>query len=288
VSDARVHARAQEGRRVVSQPTIPPTSATNLPPEIAAADVVWDETLGAGAYASRWVGRGCRVRFTDLEGDTNLNLVLHHAPRPIERLNVADTLKLQWNAYPGPGSLLLSDMGRVLASVMDDVPRGAGQIGAPVDLLCGASTPVAAEERYGAAGSESATPCGRDRLLLGLAKHGLARRHLPPAANLFTIVRVADGGGLQRHTASDRPGTHVTLRAELDLIVTVAVTPHPLDQRDRYIAGPVRVTAWSGSAAGDDDPARAMSPEARRAFENTDDYLLSETPGAARRAWVDR
>ena len=41
-----------------------------------------------------------------------------------------------------------------------------------------------------------ASPNGRDLLCLGLAKHGLGRRDLPPNVNLFTGVRVADDGAL--------------------------------------------------------------------------------------------
>lgn len=270
VLGARDHARAQVAGAgaVTTRPTIPATAATDLPPGVESADVVWDETLGLGGYAARVVRRGTHLRLTDLDGGTNVNLVLHHAARPAERLNVADTVKLQWNAYLGGGALLLSDMGRVLATIQP------GSTGA-VDLLCGASTRSAVAARHGASGNHSPTPAGRDRLLLGLAKHGLDRRDLPPSANLFRPVRVDPGTGALSLGDGGPPGDHVTLRAELDLLVTVAVTPHPLDDRPTYEGGPVRLTAWSGEPAGPDDPARAASPEAQRAFENTDDVLLT-------------
>jgi urea carboxylase-associated protein 2 len=278
VLGARDHARAQADSAaagaVTTQPTIPAQSATDLPDGVAAADVVWDETLALGGYAARVVRRGVHLRIADLTGDTNVNLVLHHAARPIERLNLADTVKLQWNAYPGAGSLLLSDMGRVLATVLPD-STGA------IDLFCGPLTPVLAAARYGGTGNSSPTPSGRDRLLLGLAKHGLTRRDLPPAANLFTTVRVDPDGTVRRlDDAESEAPTHLTLRAELDLLVAVAVTPHPLDDRAAYSGGPVRLTAWRGLPAGPDDPARSATPEAQRAFENTDDVLptLPATP----------
>jgi len=231
--------------------------------------VVWDETLALGGYAGRVLPRGTHLRLTDLDGDTNVNLVLHHAARPAERLNVADTVKLQWNAYLGSGALLLSDMGRVLATIL---PGSTGDL----DLLCGASTRSAVAARHGDSGNHSPTPSGRDRLLLGLAKHGLGRRDLPPSANLFRRVRVDPDGTLVLAPPGDRPpGSHVALRMELDVLVTVAVTPHPLDDRADYSGGPVRLTAWSGDPAGPDDPARSVSPESRRAFENTDDVLLT-------------
>ena len=278
VLGARDHARAQAGSAgagvATTQPTIPATQATDLPDGVAAADVVWDETLTLGGYASRVLRRGSHLRLTDLDGDTNANLVLHHAARPAERLNVADTVKLQWNAYLGAGALLLSDMGRALCTIL---PGSTGDL----DLLCGASTGVAVAERHGGRGNHSPTPSGRDRLVLGLAKHGLTRRDLPPTANLFSRVRVDADGGVLRTGGSEAPGTHVTLRAELDLLVTVAVTPHPLDDRAAYAGGPVRVTAWQGAPAGPDDPARAASPEAQRAFENTDDVLATLTDGGS-------
>jgi hypothetical protein len=272
VLGARDHARAQAGSvaagAVSTQPTIPATSTVDLPSGVDADDVVWDETVGLGGYATRVIRRGVRLRIADLTGDTNASLVLHHAARPIERLNVADTVKLQWNAYPGAGSLLLSDMGRVLATVLD------GSTGA-IDLLCGPSHAAGVAARHGASGNHSPTPAGRDRLLVGLAKHGLGRRDLPPAANLFTAVRVTPDDGTLVRSASTGSPAEITLRAELDMIVTLAVTAHPLDDRPEYAAGPVRLTAWAGSPGGPDDPARTATPESQRAFENTDDVLAT-------------
>jgi len=239
---AREHARAQAGATAATQPTIPA--------RLAGEDVVWDETLGPGGYAARVLPRGTHLRIADLDGDTNVTLVLHHAARPAERLNVADTVKLQWNAYLGAGALLLSDMGRVLTTILPD-STGA------LDLLCGAS-PVHA----------------RPRLLLGLAKHDLTLRDLPPAANLFSSVPVAADGTLGPRTPSGSPA-HFTLRAELDVLVTVAVGPHPVDDRPSAPVGLARFTARDGAPAAASDSARAASPEAQRAFENTDDVLLA-------------
>lgn len=262
VLGARDHARAQAGSAIAgaveTKPTIPATTATDLPDGVDPADLVWDETLPRDGYASRVVRRGVHLRITDLDGTSNVSFVLHHAARTIERLNVADTMKLQWNAYLGAGSLLLSDMGRVLCTILDDST-------AAIDLLCGASTPGYPS----AAGGTS----GRERLILGLAKHGLTRRDLPPAANLFTEVQVDPDGALRCNPRPGSPGDHVTLRAELDLLVTLAVTPNPLEREPSIHDGVVRVTAWRSSPAAPDDPVRSASPEAQRAFENTDDVL---------------
>ena len=129
---ARAHARAMAGTRVEAMPTVPATAATDLPPGVLADDVVWDETLAAGGYAARILKRGTRLRLTDLHGDATVAMLVFNAERTVERLNVADTVKVQWNAYLGAGRLLLSDMGRVMLSVIEDDTGGH-------DAFCGAS-----------------------------------------------------------------------------------------------------------------------------------------------------
>jgi urea carboxylase len=57
---ARDHARSQDGTRVVTMPTVPATAAVDLPPGVEAADVVWDEVVAPGGYASKVVDRGVR------------------------------------------------------------------------------------------------------------------------------------------------------------------------------------------------------------------------------------
>src|SRR5215217_7816649 len=116
---ARAHARSQEGRAAATGATIPADRATDLPGHVRAGDVVWDETIAVGGYGGRVLRRDTIVRFTDIDGDTCLNLVVWNARQTAERLNVADTVKVQWQAYLGPGSLLLSDMGRVLLTIVD-------------------------------------------------------------------------------------------------------------------------------------------------------------------------
>lgn len=117
---AREHARAQAGAHADAMRTVPATAATDLPDGVEPETVVWDETVAGGGYAHRVLARGTSIHLVDLEGDACANLVLFDALDPSERLNVADTVKVQWQAYLGRGSLLLSDRGRVLASIVAD------------------------------------------------------------------------------------------------------------------------------------------------------------------------
>ncbi|HEX8915219.1 MAG TPA: urea amidolyase associated protein UAAP1 [Humisphaera sp.] len=264
---ARAHARAQAGTKVRAMPTIPASAATDLPAGVPAADVVWDETLAAGGYAARVLKRGTRLRFTNVAGDACANLLVFNADRPIERLNVADTVKVQWNAYLGPGKLLLSDMGRVLMSIVEDT---CGQH----DTFCGASNAKTNAAKYGAGENYSPFPNARDRFLIALLKFGLGKKDIGPNVNLFKGVKVEADGGLTFNASSSKPGDHILLRAEMNVLVVVANTPHVLDPRPTYTATDLRLTAYRGPVTPADDPIRLATPENTRAFENVEDYFL--------------
>ena len=267
---ARDHARAQGGATATTQRTLPASSAVDLPPGVDAADVLWDETIAAGNYASHELPRGAVLRIADADGDASVHLVVHNARASAERLSVADTVKVQWQAYLGPGAVLLSDMGRALMTLVADSS-------ARHDALCGAMSAQMAATRYGRSGVHSSTPTARELLTVAAAKHGLTARDLPTGVNLFKSALVDDNGTL-RFAGSPRPGAAVDLRADLDVIVMVANVPHPLDERPAYTASTVRLTAWSATHPGPDDPLRASSPERQRAYENTDDFLAGVTP----------
>lgn len=262
---ARAHARAMAGQRAEAMPTVPATDARDLPPSVRAEDVVWDETIAPGGYAAREIRRGARLRLTDLAGDACASVLLFNAERPVERLNVADTMKIQWNAYLGAGRLLLSDMGRVLASILED---SAGLH----DAICGASNAASNARRYGEGANHTACPNARDRFALGVAKFGLGRKDIHACVNFFKGVRIGPDGATTPDVGPFAPGRHVTLRAEMDLIVVAANCPHVLDPRPDYRVTPLRATAWRGPVTPPSDPVRNATPEGLRAFLNVEDY----------------
>lgn len=246
---ARAHARAQAGQQASSMRTVPAAAAADLPAGVAPEAVLWDERLGGGRYSAKALARGARLRLTDLDGEACAQLLLFNALAPHERLNVADTAKVQWQAYLGEGSLLLTDMGRVIATVVGDTSGHH-------DLFCGASVDVA-----------------RPLLTVGVARFGLGRRDVHACANLLKGVRVVDGDRLA-FAGGAGPGRHVELRLELPAWVVLANSAHVLDERRPTPCTPLRVTAWAGEPAGLDDRHRLATPEAARAFENTEDFLL--------------
>jgi urea carboxylase-associated protein 2 len=260
---ARAHARAMEGSVADAMPILPPV-ADDLPADVRSDGLLWEERIAGGGYASRRLPRGARTRLIDVDGDACASILIFNAEMPTERLNVADTVKIQWNAYLGAGKLLLSDMGRVLMSIVEDDAQTH-------DAFCGASSPTTNARAYGDGSNSGPYPSARDRLLLGAAKHGLGRRDVHPCINLFKGVTIAADGATVPVLRPFAPGRSVTLRAEMDVILVIANCPHVLDPRP-WVVTPLRVTAWRGAIASGDDPIRNATPEGRRAFLNVDDY----------------
>lgn len=264
---AREHARSMAGRVVRSMPTVPVSAARDLPPGADAERLLWDETLGQGAYAARRLPRGARLRLTNLDGDACAGLIAFNARETAERLSVADTVKVQWNAYLGAKSLLLSDMGRSLLAILED---GCGHH----DAFCGTSRTAAGAIGRAASADPGPLASGRDGFLVALAKLGLGRRDLGPNVSFFQGVTVDDQGGLRLPAREPAPGEHVLLRADMPVIVAIVNVPHVLDEAPATRAGRLRLTAWRGAPAAADDPIRRSTPERMRAYQNVDDWLL--------------
>ena len=266
---AKAHARAQHGRTVDEMRHVPATASTTVPADVPADRLVWSEVVASGGYSTAVLARGTRIRLADPLGDACAHLLLHRADAPHERLNIADTVKVPWQAYPSTGHPLLSGFGRVLATIVADTSTAH-------DALAGTTTREGNLARYGASAPESPSPAGRDLLLLGALKHGLSQRDLPPSLSFFKGVRVDVDGSL-RWTGSAGPDTAVDLLLHVDAIVLLANTAHPLDPRPQFTCSPLRVHAWSA----DDDLGRLtelvgpLGPEHVQALANTDADLIA-------------
>lgn len=261
---ARAHARAQADTRVEGMPTVPATAWPDPPAGLPAEALTWAETVPGGRYTTKVLARGTRLRLTDTTGTACANILLWRADAPWERLNVADTVKVAWQAYIGAGHPLLSDQGRVLATVVAD---DSGHH----DALCGTTTLAGNTAKYGAGEAHSSSPAGRELFVLAAAKHGLAPTDVPPSVSFFHGVTV-DSDGALISTGSAGPGKAVELVLHLPCTVAVANTAHPLDPSPTFDTGLLEVLAWR---ADDDLAALAAAtdsdPEYRRAVANSED-----------------
>jgi len=234
--------------------------ARGNPHEITAELVVRQETLVGGWGWSGYVKRGQTLRLTLTAASQGISFLAYNAHETSERLNVGDTVKIQWAANLHKGKLLYSDMGRVLASITDDT---FGKH----DALSGGSTPLSNYEKYAQAGLRST----RDNFILLAAKHGLTKVDIPPCVTFFAPVAVDASSHLQWQGPEAKAGDYVDLRAEQDLLVFLSNCPHPLSPGP-YAPSPVQLTLWNAPVATDDF-CRTASEEAVRGFENTDGFV---------------
>jgi uncharacterized protein len=235
---------------------LPPPSALPAPP---IADPLHVEVIPGGWYWWVRLQKGEMLRIQQSHGPATVALVAWSAADPSERLNLPDTVKVQWNTLIQKGRVLFSDMGRVLLSVTEDSTGGAH------DVLMGGSTAASNAARY-----TGTTRNTRDNLVLLAGKLGLTRRDIPLALSLFAPVRVGEDEklGWQPALLSPASGHFVELRAEMDLLVGLSNCPHPLDPNPDYASAPVTITRVAAKPVPPDDPCRTASAEAIRGFEN--------------------
>ena len=234
-------------------------AASPLPALPIAADrIIATETIAGGWYWWTQLRQGEVLRIAQTHGPASVAMVCWNAKDASERLNLPDTVKVQWDTRVQKGRVLFSDMGRVLLSVTEDSSGGAH------DVLLGGSTAAANAKKYPGVTTRNT----RDNLVLAAGKLGLSRRDLPMALTLFAPVRVMDDDGRfawqpQLLNGSD----YVELRAEMDLLVALSNCPHPLDPAPRYAPNPVDITRCAAEVS-DDDLCRTATAEAVRGFEN--------------------
>lgn len=234
---------------------LPPPSERGLPLDEAA--ILHAETIPGGWYWTTELHAGEALRVALDHGPSSVAMVAWNAADTSERLNYADTVKMQWTAALRKGRVLFSDMGRVMLSLIED------SCGAH-DALAGGSNAASNAARF-TGGPYRNT---RDNLVLAALKNGLDRRDIPACITLFAPVSVGAEGRLAWNEAGRRAGDFVDLRAEMDLLVTLSNCPHPLDPNPAYAPNPVTATRFRAPPPAQDDLCRTATIEAARGFTN--------------------
>jgi urea carboxylase-associated protein 2 len=244
------------GQEATPEGLPPPTGLDGAP--IAPEAIIGREEVPPGWYGTVRLRRGEALRIVDPSGRSSVSLIGWCERDPSERLNAADTAKVQWTAALGKGRVILTDMGRVFLSLIEDT-SGAH------DLLVGGSTPASTLAAYG-----EATRNSHDNFLAAASKLGLGLRDIPPCVSFFAPVSVDASGRFVWNAARKRPGDFVDLRAEADVMLVASNCPHPLDPARPAAAGQITLMRHRAPAAAADDPCRTTSPEIARAFQFTD------------------
>ena len=158
--------------------------------------------------------------------DANVAALFYSREQPLERYNMADTLKAQHIAHLTTGCVCYSDMGRILCSITADTCGWH-------DPLCGLTDAALIAARYGATRFQEQRNrryvSGREAMLVELGKYGLGERDLVANINFFSKVVVDDAGAMQLAAGPlRRPGSTSTCASRWTRIVLLHAGPHPL------------------------------------------------------------
>ncbi|WP_134703993.1 urea amidolyase associated protein UAAP1 [Ammoniphilus sp. YIM 78166] len=229
----------------------------------------WSTTLGSGGKWSETIGKGKWIRFTALQQGANVSLLLFNAKDLTERYNMPDTLKAQHTSHLTKGNVLMSDNGRVLASIVEDTLGWH-------DPICGHTTRALTDEKYGRTTYQVRRNewlrSGQENFAVELVRNGLGLRDMVPVVNLFSKVFCDDQGNMHYCLDHCEEGATVTLRTEMDVLLVLSNTPNPLDPRTSFPSVPVKLEVLPALPVETDDYCVNYRPENRRAFENTWQY----------------
>ena len=234
--------------------------------------VLWEETLPGGAHWSGVLRRSTLLRLTTTGAAANVTALFFNREQPLERYNMADTLKAQHTAHLTRGHVCYSDMGRILCSIIADSCGWHDPIsGIADDALVTARFGATTFQQHRNARHVSA----RQGMLVELGKHGLGERDLVASINFFSKVVVDEDGGLRLQSDHCRPGDSLELRFEMDSLVVLHAGPHPLAAGGPYAPPDITLQASRAAPVAADDVCRMHCPENARGFLNTERYCLS-------------
>jgi urea carboxylase-associated protein 1 len=193
-------------------------------------------TTHAIAATAGWSGvvrAGQTMRIVDLHGQQAVDTLFYALADAGERYSAQDTLRVQGSAYVDVGTRLMSNRGRVLAVVV-------GNTAGPHDTSAGACSCESNTVRFGHQ-TRFQHAC-RENFVLQAALHGLSKRDIVPNLNFFMNVPIAPDGALVIADGIGAPGSHVELRAEIDLLCLISNCPQINNPCNGFDPSPIEVS----------------------------------------------
>ncbi|HEX7942314.1 MAG TPA: urea amidolyase associated protein UAAP2 [Gemmatimonadaceae bacterium] len=194
--------------------------------------IILDERVKPRASWSGIVRSGDVLTIIDVGGNQSADCLLYDAHDTAERYSAADTIAWQANAYVRTGTVLRSNRGHPLATVVENELDRQDTIG-------GACSKESNTLRYGHHTAHQHS-C-RENFLTEAARHGLNRRDLVSNLNWFMNVPVEADGALGIVDGMSAPGKRVAFRAERDILVVVSNCPQMNNPCNAFSCTPLRM-----------------------------------------------
>ncbi|MFS0792813.1 urea amidolyase associated protein UAAP2 [Microbacterium sp. 1P10AE] len=197
-----------------------------------AGEIVLDERVAPRAPWSGIVRAGDVLTIVDVGGNQSADFLVYAADDTDERYSAADTIAWQRNVYVRTGTVLRSNLGRPLMTVVgNEVDRQ--------DTIGGACSKESNTLRYG---HHTLYQHGcRENFLAEAARYGLGARDLVSNLNWFMNVPVEEDGSLGIVDGMSAPGKRVALRAERDVLVIVSNCPQMNNPCNDFSCTPLRM-----------------------------------------------
>ncbi|HMO69751.1 MAG TPA: urea carboxylase-associated family protein [Novosphingobium sp.] len=199
--------------------------------------VVHDEIVPARAPWLHRVKAGQVLRIVDLEGNQAVDFLIYAATDDAERYSAQDTIAAQGNIFLRTGSVLLSNEGRPMMTILATSVDYHDTIG-------GACSCESNTLRYGHH-TKSQHSCV-DNFLDANLRAGRGKRDMVSNINFFMNVPVEADGALGIVDGISAPGLTVDLRAEMDVEVVVSNCPQINNPCNGFNPTPVRMIVVEG------------------------------------------
>ncbi|WP_300653825.1 urea amidolyase associated protein UAAP2 [Pseudomonas sp.] len=193
-------------------------------------------TIGAGEPFLCEVKAGQTLRLLDLEGNQAVDTLFYSAANPRERYDVQRTLRKQHSVYLTTGTVLYSNLGNPLLSIVADT---CGRH----DTLGGACAQESNSVRY-ALDRRYMHSCRDNFLRASLHDGRLKKADISANINFFMNVPVTPEGGLTFEDGISAPGKYVELQAHMDVIVLISNCPQLNNPCNGYNPTPAEVLVW--------------------------------------------
>ena len=194
--------------------------------------IVHDEIVPARAPWLHHIAFGQTLRIVDLEGNQAVDFLLYSTADDAERYSAQDTVAAQGNLFLREGTVLRSNEGRAMMTI----------VGTAVDYhdtIGGACSCESNTLRYGHH-TKSEHACVENFLEANLLE-GRGKRDIVSNINFFMNVPVEADGSLGIVDGISAPGLTVDLRAEMDVTVVVSNCPQINNPCNGFNPTPVRM-----------------------------------------------
>jgi urea carboxylase-associated protein 1 len=200
-------------------------------------DAVYNEIIPAGDGWMHDLLPGQVLRIVDMEGNQAADTLFYDAENPEDHYSAVNTIASQGNIYLTTGSILRTESGKELLTIVADTCGRHDTVGGS----CSAQSNTV---RY----SHDKLPMHncRDTFMLQLSKHDgtYSKRNLAPNINFFMNVPVTPDGGLEFADGVSAPGCYVEMQAIRHTMVLISNCPQLNNPCNAYNPTPIRLLIW--------------------------------------------